>query len=206
MARQVIIDTETTGKSTVVGRHRIVEIALVEIKDGKITGHSFSTRLNPQGRKSTQGVLDIHGIKDSLLLDEPLFGDVLPDILKFIGGSELVFFNKAFDSEFMDKEASLSGSNVVFSTNYKTFCVQAGALEAMNRSKLSLDSACMAYGVDNSEHKLHGALIDAQLTARDYLNLLSTPRKKTPYKSSTASNEKFARKIPNSAILQRLPN
>ncbi|WP_371376272.1 exonuclease domain-containing protein [Thalassotalea aquiviva] len=180
MARQVVIDTETTGLSTVVGRHRVIEIALVEINNGKLTGNTFLTRLNPEGRKSTPTALATHGIKDSQLLKEPLFQEVLPDILNFIDDSELIFFNKAFDLEFMDNEAKLSGSGVVFSADYKSLCVQVMTLETMNRSKLSLDDACRAYGVDNSERIIHSALIDAQLTARVYFKLLSTPRKDRP--------------------------
>jgi DNA polymerase III epsilon subunit len=194
MIRQVVIDTETTGLSTVKGRHRVVEIALVEIVNGKITGHSFQTRLNPQGRKSTAKALIIHRIKDSLLLNEPLFSEQLPDILKFIGDSELIFYNKEFDLEFMDNEAKLAGSDVRFSMDYKSICVFKMVSEPRDSDKwVSLDDACRMYGVDNSERTTHGALIDAQLTARVYFQLISIPKrvKKVPHKYVKTKPEPF---------------
>ncbi len=85
------IDTETTGKSPFRGRHRVIEIALVEIVNNKLTGKYYQTYLNPEGRKNTSKALKIHHLKDSFLTDKPLFKDQLPEILKFIGKSELIF-------------------------------------------------------------------------------------------------------------------
>lgn len=87
MARHVVVDTETTGLSTIKGRHRVIEIALVEVVNGKLTGNTFQTYINPEGRKSTRNAIETHKLKDSLLLDKPLFKTQLPRILDFLGKS-----------------------------------------------------------------------------------------------------------------------
>lgn len=194
MVRQIVIDTETTGESTVIGRHRVIEVALVEIINGEITGKSFQTYLNPEGRKNTPKALRLHNLKNSFLLDKPLFKTQLPNILKFIGKSELIFFNKEFDLEFLDNEAKLVGSKVVFSKDYKISCAQQIVMDATNRiRKVSLDDACKMYDIDISERKLHGALIDAQLTAKLYLELISRIKliSKVPKKRTKNKPEQF---------------
>ena len=194
MARQVAIDTETTGKSPYKGRHRVIEIALVEIVNGELTGKYYQTYLNPQGRKNTSNALKTHHIKDSFLTDKPLFKDQLPEILKFIGKSELIFFNKGFDLDFLDNEAKISNSKVSFSSDYKAYCTQEKVMSNTKRTRfISLDDACRMYNVDLSERKIHGALIDAQLTAKLYIELTTnkTVVRKVPQKKARAVPEKF---------------
>lgn len=194
MARYVVVDTETTGLSTIKGRHRVIEIALVEVVNSKLTGNTFQTYINPEGRKSTPNAIRTHKLKDSFLLDKPLFKTQLPQILDFIGKSQLVFFNEDFDLEFLDNEAKLAGSQVRFSTDYKTTCVQKQVTSATRRKRhISLDNACRMYGVDTSLRKVHGALIDAQLTAELFIALNSNSERitKVPNKAPRSTPEKF---------------
>lgn len=135
----------------------MIEIALVEVVNGKLTGNTFQTYINPEGRKSTPNAIRTHKLKISFLLDKPLFKTQLPQILDFIGKSQLVFFNEDFDLEFLDNEAKLAGSKVRFSTDYKTTCVQKQVMSATRRKRhISLDNACRMYGVDTSLRKVHG--------------------------------------------------
>ena len=89
MVRQIVIDTETTGFSPHSGKHRIIEVALVEVIDNVITGNTFQTYLCPQNKRSNKGAFKVHHIKDSFLIDKPLFKDCLDEIINFIGNSEL---------------------------------------------------------------------------------------------------------------------
>jgi DNA polymerase III epsilon subunit len=194
MARQIAIDTETTGLSTIKGRHRVIEIALVEIIDGKLTGNSFQSYFSPEGRKSRPLAFKTHKIKDSFLLDKPLFKNELSKILKFIGKSKLIFFNKDFDLEFLDNETKLADSDITFSSTFKSQCAQQIVMEALKRKrKISLDDACRMYNVDILERTTHGALIDAQLTAKLYLELSSRSKliSKVPHKKNNTEPEKF---------------
>ncbi len=194
MKRQIVVDTETTGKSTVKGRHRIIDIALVEIIDGELTGKSYQTYINPEGRKSTHTATKLHKIKDSFLLDKPLFKEQLSPILGFIDDCELIFYNEKFDLEFLDYEASLANTDIQFSSKFKTICAFKMVMGALNRKRLvSLDDACRIYGIDNSERKNHGALIDAELTAKLYLALTSRSKliSKVKHKTTRSAPEKF---------------
>ena len=194
MKRKVVVDTETTGLDTVKGRHRVIEIALVEIINNKITGKSFQSYFSPDGRKSAQNALKVHKIKDAFLLDKPLFKDQLNNILAFIADSELVFYNKAFDLKFLDNEAKISGSPVCFSTDYKTTCVQEIVVSGLdNQRKISLDNACRMYGIDISKREVHGALIDTTLTAQLYLEIAKrkTLLNKVTQKRQRTKPEKF---------------
>ena len=194
MERHVVVDTETTGLSTIKGRHRVIEVALVEVINGKITGNSFQTYISPEGRKSTPNAIRTHKLKDSFLLDKPIFKTQLPRILKFIGKSQLVFFNENFDLEFLDNEAKLADSQVRFSTDYKTVCVQKLVMNSTHRKRhISLDNACRMYGVDTSLRLVHGALIDAQLTAELFIALSSRSERitKVPHNAPRTTPEKF---------------
>ncbi|MFT4804615.1 MAG: DNA polymerase III epsilon subunit [Psychroserpens sp.] len=194
MKRQIVVDTETTGYSPVKGRHRIIDIALVEIVNGELTGKSFQSYINPEGRKSTHTATKLHKIKDSFLLDKPLFKEQLSRIINFIDNCELIFYNKSFDLEFLDNEASIANSNIIFSSDFKTTCAFDIVMNTLSRKrKVSLDDACRIYGVDNSARKNHGALIDAELTAKLYLELTSRSKllNRVPQKATRSKPEKF---------------
>ena len=105
MNRQIVVDTETTGLDPIRGSHRVIEIALVEVIDNKITGKTYQSYFNPQKRKNTKKAFSLHKLKDSFLLDKPLFTDCITEIVNFIGDAELVFYNKIFDLKFLNSES-----------------------------------------------------------------------------------------------------
>jgi DNA polymerase III epsilon subunit len=195
MKRQIVIDTETTGLDPIKGSHRVIEIALVEVVDNNITGRTFQSYCNPLGKKVTRNAFLVHKIKDSFLLDKPLFADCITEVINFIGDAELVFYNKAFDLKFLNSESQQANSKLDFSKDYKTTCLMKLVTDALNRKsdKLSLDDACRVYHVDNSERNIHGALIDATLTAKLLieLNTRSTLIGKIPHQNKAEPPEKF---------------
>lgn len=164
MIRQIVIDTETTGLDPLTGKHRVIEIALVEVIDNIVTGNSFQSYFCPEGKRSLKPAFRIHQIKDDFLVDKPLFKDCLDEIVNFIGDSELFFYNKNFDLKFLDHEALLAKSPVKFSLDYKSTCLMDYVTSKLGR-KIKLDAACRIYRIDTTKREVHGALIDAQITA-----------------------------------------
>ena len=164
MIRQIVIDTETTGYDPHTGKHRVIEVALVEVIDNVITGKSFQTYLCPQNKRSTKGAFNIHHIKDSFLTDKPLFKDCLDQIVNFIGNSELFFYNKIFDLRFLDHESLLAKSPVNFTSDYDSTCLMDYVTSKLGR-RIKLNNACRIYHIDITKRKVHGAFIDATLTA-----------------------------------------
>ncbi|MDE3272461.1 exonuclease domain-containing protein [Pseudoalteromonas sp. G4] len=169
MTRLVAVDTETTGLNYKNG-DRVVEIGLVEIVDGEITGKQYQSYFTPERKKVSNPAYEIHGLKTSFLRTQPKFKDRLDAIIEFIGDSELLFYNKAFDLGMLDNECELAGSDFRFSTEFKSTCVMLMVKAPMKRkSKLDLDDACRMYGIDLSRRTMHGAVLDAELAGRVYL-------------------------------------
>jgi len=195
MKRQIVIDTETTGLDPIKGRHRVIEIALVEVINNKMTGNTLQYYFTPQGRKVTQGAFRVHKIKDSFLLDKPIFSDCIAEIINFIQDAELVFYNKVFDLKFLNNEAQLANSKVDFIKDYESICLMKVVTDALSRKsgRLSLDDACRVYNIDNSKRDIHGALIDATLTAKLLVELSTrtTLIKKIPHNNKVTPAEKF---------------
>lgn len=195
MKRQIVIDTETTGLSPTRGSHRVIDIALVEVIDNKLTGRTYQSYLNPQGRKITRKAFELHKIKDSFLLDKPLFSDCMSDIVNFIGDAELVFYNKDFDLKFLNSESQYANSDINFIEHYNTTCLMKIVTDALNRKsgKLSLDDASRIYHVDSSDREAHGALIDAIITANLLIELKTrtTLVSQIPHKNKAEPPEKF---------------
>jgi len=196
MVRQIVIDTETTGLSPLEGKHRVIEVALVEVIDNVITGNTFQTYLCPQGKRSTKPAFRIHQIKDELLVDKPLFKNCLNEIVNFIGNSELFFYNKDFDLNFLDHEAFLAKSPVKFSLDYTSTCLMDYVTNKLGR-KVNLDSACRIYNIDTTKRNVHGALIDATITAELLISINKNPDAEVtslPHSKETKRNkpEKFS--------------
>ncbi|MGR5554628.1 exonuclease domain-containing protein [Vibrio alfacsensis] len=171
MKRIVAIDTETTGLSPING-HRVVNIAAVEIIDGELTGNTFHSYVSPQGKKSSSGALKVHQLTDTFLATQPLFSDIAEDLFKFISGAELTFYNKQFDMAFMQAEFDRCDFDVAFSRDFESSCLMIDFADRENNGKwIKLDSACIRYGIDISQRKVHGAAIDAELAAHLYIKL-----------------------------------
>ncbi len=166
--RQIILDTETTGRETSEG-HRIIEIGCLELIDRRLTQQYFHYYLNPE-RDSDAGALAVHGLTTEFLQDKPLFTSIVDEFIAFIKDSELIIHNAPFDLGFLDHEIKLSKKNYEQITHY---CQILDTLPLARQlhpgQRNSLDALCKRYEIDNSKRERHGALLDAELLARVYL-------------------------------------
>jgi DNA polymerase-3 subunit epsilon len=166
--RQVILDTETTGLEPEQG-HRIIEIGCVEILNRRKTGRSFHRYLRPD-REVDWGALQVHGITNEFLAQQPRFSDVVEELLEFIGGAELIIHNAAFDVAFLDAEFKRLPPPC---KQVKALCNVLDSLALARQlhpgQRNGLDALCKRYSVDNSHRELHGALLDAQILLDVYL-------------------------------------
>lgn len=166
--REIVLDTETTGLDPTTG-DRIVEIGAVEVINYLPTGRTFHVYVNPQ-RAVPSDAVAIHGLDDAFLRDKPVFASVADDFLAFIGDAPLVIHNAAFDIKFLNHELSLAGRQTL--PWGRVTDTLAMARDRLPNASASLDALCQRFGVDNSGRDLHGALLDSQLLAEVYLELV----------------------------------
>jgi DNA polymerase-3 subunit epsilon len=170
--RQIVVDTETTGRP-VEGGHRIIEIGCLVLEDRRISDLRYQTYLNP-GRASEAGALAVHGLSEAFLSDKPLFSDIAEALLAFLQGAELIIHNAPFDVSFLDYE--LKQASVQYG-KLADYCKITDSLTLARRlhpgQRNSLDALCKRYAIDNSHRNLHGALLDAELLARVWLRMTS---------------------------------
>lgn len=164
--RQIVLDTETTG----IGEgHRIIEIGAVEIVNRKLTGRHYHQYIHPQ-RDNDAEAEAVHGISIAMLeeMNAPIFKEVADEFCEFIRGGQLVIHNAAFDVGMMDQEFKR-----LQYPKTESFCsvldTLALARDMHPGARVSLDSLCNRYGIDNSHRTLHGALLDAEILADVYL-------------------------------------
>jgi DNA polymerase III subunit epsilon len=166
--RQIILDTETTGLEPEQG-HRIIEIGCVEILNRRKTGRTFHRYLRPD-REVDRGAIEVHGLTNEFLAQQPRFADVVDELIEFISGAELVIHNAAFDLAFLDAEfARLRAPRRVRELCNSVVDTLPMARKMHPGQRNSLDALCKRYGVDNSRRELHGALLDAQILMDVYL-------------------------------------
>jgi len=166
-ARQIVLDTETTGLNARLG-DRVIEIGCVEVVNRRITERHFHVYVNPE-RDIEDGAAKVHGLTREFLADKPRFAEIARDFLKYLGGAELVIHNAAFDVEFLDAELGLAGIDPLARHVAGVVDTLAIARELHPGKRNSLDALCERYAVDNSKRTLHGALLDARLLAEAYL-------------------------------------
>ena len=166
--KEVILDTETTGLSVRDG-HRIVEIGCIEIDDLIPTQNKFHCYLNPE-RKVSEKALEVHGYTDEFLSTKKKFSDIVDEFLNFIENKRLVIHNAEFDLSHLNNELALLGKKKLNSEN--TIDTLALARDKFPGSPVSLDALCKRYRIDNSNRTQHTALIDCDLLAKVYINLL----------------------------------
>ena len=166
--REIVLDTETTGFEPAEG-HRIVEIGAIELENHLPTGRVYHQYLDPQ-RPMPPEALEVHGLGDEFLRGKPVFRDVAQAFLDFIGEAKMVIHNASFDMKFLNAELRAAG---------KTALPDARAVDTLliARQKYpgapaSLDALCRRFGVDNSNRIKHGALLDCELLAEVYLELI----------------------------------
>lgn len=167
-ARQIVLDTETTGINPKEG-HRIIEIGCVEMINRRFTHNRFHVYLNPD-REIDAGAIEVHGITNEFLRDKPRFVDIVEDFMTFIAGAELIIHNAPFDVGFINHELGLLGrGDHVLASHCQVFDTLAFARQKHPGARNSLDALCKRYGIDNSHRELHGALLDAEILADVYL-------------------------------------
>jgi len=167
MNREIVLDTETTGLSPQQG-DRLVEIGCVELLNHIPTGRHFHVYINPQ-RSMPEEAFRVHGLSEEFLADKPLFSAVVQDFRAFIDDATLVIHNAPFDMGFLNAE--LEKVNQPRLTN-KVIDTVMVAREKHPGARVSLDALCKHYGIDNSRRTLHGALLDSEILAEVYLELL----------------------------------
>lgn len=164
--REVILDTETTGLDPAAG-HRVVEIGLVEMLNGAVTGAHLQAYFNPE-RDMPEEARAVHGLGDEFLAAQPLFGERAEEVLAFIGEARLVIHNAQFDMGFMNAELDRLGRPPLANPVVDTITL---ARRKYPGQRNSLDALCERLGVDNAHRAMHGALLDARLLAEVYIEL-----------------------------------
>ena len=166
--KEIILDTETTGLSTREG-HRIVEIGCIELNDLVPTQNRFHCYLNPE-RKVSEKALEVHGYTDEFLSTQKKFSEIVDEFLNFIENKKLVIHNAEFDLSHLNHELTLLGKKKLSSENVVDTLTL--ARDKFPGSPISLDALCKRYRIDNSKRTQHTALIDCDLLAKVYINLL----------------------------------
>ena len=165
--RQVVLDIETTGLEYKEG-HKIIEIACLELSNYLPTGKIYQTFINPE-RESSSSAKEKHGISDDFLKDKKLFNEIVPDFLKFVKDSTIIAHNGiVFDIPFLNYELRFNKLNIIKNPIIDTLIL---ARKLFPGSPANLDALCRRFDIDLSIRKKHGALIDAKLLAKVYLEL-----------------------------------
>jgi len=167
MNREVVLDTETTGLSPVTG-DRIVEIGAIELVNHVPTGRHLHIYLNPE-RDMPEEAFRVHGLSSEFLADKPKFAEKADEFLEFITDATLVIHNAPFDMGFLNHELEKIGRPNLRNEVIDTVMV---ARQRHPGARVSLDALCKHYGIDNSKRVLHGALLDSEILADVYLELI----------------------------------
>ncbi len=168
MNREIVMDTETTGLDPMTG-DRIVEIGGIELVNHMPTGRTYHQYINPE-RDMPQEAFAVHGLGNDFLADKPVFAKIADDFLKFVGDAKLVIHNASFDMKFLNAELGWLGlKKLPMDQAIDTLDI---ARRKFPGAQNSLDALCRRFSVDNSGRELHGALLDSELLAEVYLELI----------------------------------
>jgi DNA polymerase-3 subunit epsilon len=165
--KEIVLDTETTGISIKEG-HRIVEIGCIELDNLIPTKNKFHSYLNPE-KKVSEKALEVHGYTDDFLATQKKFIEVVEKFLEFIKDKRLIIHNAEFDLGHLNNELSLLGKKKINNEVVDTLTL---ARDKFPGSPVSLDALCKRYRIDNSKRAQHTALIDCDLLAKVYINLI----------------------------------
>ena len=189
--REIVLDTETTGLDPFKG-HKIVEIGCVELENHMPTGRTFQEYINPE-REMDEDVIAVHGITNEFVKDKPIFKEVVEKFLNFIGDdSKLVIHNASFDIKFLNYELEQCGYKSLSCDRVIDTLVI--AKQKFPGSRVNLNELCKRFNIDTSARVVHGALLDSELLADVYLELiggrepgltLHSQIKKEPLKENT---------------------
>ena len=165
--KEIVLDTETTGISVKEG-HRIVEIGCIELENLIPTKNKFHCYLNPE-RKVSEKALEVHGYTDEFLSTKQKFSDIGDHFLEFIKDKRLIIHNAEFDLSHLNNELAIFGKKKIDNEIIDTLIL---ARDKFPGSPVSLDALCKRYRIDNSKRTQHTALIDCDLLAKVYINLI----------------------------------
>ena len=177
--KEIVLDTETTGLSVKEG-HRIVEIGCIEIDNLIPTKNKFDCYLNPE-RKVSERALQVHGYTDEFLSTQKKFSNIVDEFLNFISDKKLIIHNAEFDLSHLNNELELLGKKNISSDNVVDTLTL--ARNKFPGSSISLDALCKRYRIDNSKREKHTALIDCDLLAKVYINLLDQKEPKLNFEN-----------------------
>ncbi|HBR98062.1 MAG TPA: DNA polymerase III subunit epsilon, partial [Gammaproteobacteria bacterium] len=184
--RQIVLDTETTGLDP--EDHRIIEIGCVEMRNRQITGNNFHKYLQPD-RLIDEGAIEVHGITNEFLADKPRFEDVMADFIAYVEGAELIIHNAPFDTGFLNAELRRAGHPQTLEVHCPILDTLALARETYPGQRNSLDALCKRLDISNAHRTLHGALLDSEILAEVYLELLGGRQSGFSLSSVTENSE-----------------
>lgn len=180
--KEVVLDTETTGISVRDG-HRIVEIGCIELENLVPTKKTFHCYLNPE-TKVSEKALEVHGYTDDFLSKQIKFIEIADKFLDFINGKRLVIHNAEFDLSHLNNELNLIGKSKIKNEVVDTLAL---ARDKFPGSPINLDALCKRYSINNTKRTKHTALIDCDLLAKVYINLLDQKEPRLDFKNSENS-------------------
>jgi len=184
--KEIVLDTETTGISIKDG-HRIVEIGCIELENLIPTKNKFHCYLNPE-RKVSEKALEVHGYTDEFLATQKKFSDIGEQFLEFIKDKRLIIHNADFDLGHLNNELAILGKKKLNNEIVDSLIL---ARDKFPGSPVSLDALCKRYRIDNSNRTQHTALIDCELLAKVYINLIDQKEPKLNFQSEeTIINQK----------------
>ena len=184
--KEVVLDTETTGLSVKDG-HRIVEIGCIELENLIPTKNKFHFYLNPE-RKVSEKALAVHGYDDEFLSKQKKFSEIGEDFLEFIKNKKLIIHNAEFDLAHLNNELSLLGKNNIDNEIIDTLIL---ARDKFPGAPVSLDALCKRFRVDNSKRTHHTALIDCDLLAKVYINLIDQKEPTLDFQNNTEEKKQI---------------
>ena len=182
--KEIVLDTETTGISVKDG-HRIVEIGCIELENLTPTNNKFHCYLNPE-RKVSEKAFEVHGYSDEFLSTQKKFNEIVDDFLEFIKNKRLIIHNAEFDIAHLNNELNLFGKNKIQNEIVDTLTL---AREKYPGSQVNLDALCKRFKIDNSRRTHHTALIDCDLLAKVYINLIDQKEPTLDFKQNLESEE-----------------
>ncbi len=198
--REVVLDTETTGLDPEQG-DRIVEIGAVELKNHLPTGKTYHQYINPK-RAMPPEAFAVHGLGDDFLKDKPVFTEIVDGFLTFVGDSKLVIHNASFDMKFINAELRWADRTPL--PKDQALDTLAIARRKFPGSPASLDALCRRFGIDSFDRALHGALLDSEILAQVYLELIGGRQPDFGLSQSSFSVEKASQSASEAnPVLQR---
>tara|TARA_B100001057_G_scaffold482825_1_gene558776 strand:+ start:3516 stop:4181 length:666 start_codon:yes stop_codon:yes gene_type:complete len=183
--KEIILDTETTGLSVKDG-HRIVEIGCIELDNLVPTGNKFHYYLNP-GRKVSEKALEVHGYTDEFLSDKKKFTEIVDEFLVFVKEKKLIIHNAEFDLSHLNNELKILGKEILKNEIIDTLVL---ARNKFPGSSISLDALCKRFRIDSSKRVQHTALVDCDLLAKVYINLLDQKEPKLNFQNKDLEDSK----------------